>query len=288
MRKRRGTQILILVLPIIAVNIFLFLAPLGYTVLTSFYYHPPGAIMEPILTTENYTKFLFDSYYWRVVGTTLLIGAVTTSVTLLIAYPLAYQLSRNPRLKAAQLVILISPLMINAVIRTYGWKVLLSDVGVVNQMLISTGLIQEPIRFVNSMTGVFIALAHVLLPYMVLSISSVLEGIDESVVEAARMLGARKLAVFLKITLPLSLPGVIAGSIFVFVSSAGSFLVPTLMGGGRVRTIPTLMYQYMSHLLNWPFGSVLAFIMTSLTVLVVALVGGLALRRARSAEVGER
>jgi len=287
MGRSKRIQVFVLILPILFVTLALFLAPLGYTFLTTFYHHPPGAIMEPVLTLENYRKFFFDYYYWRVVGNTVLVGAVTTLITLLIGYPLAYQLARRPCLKTVQLVLLISPLLVNIVIRTYGWKVLLADYGIVNKALMGMGLIREPIAFVNSIFGVFVALAHVLLPYMVLSISSVLEGIDQSIIEAAHMLGATKTRVFWKVILPLSLPGVVAGSMLVFVRSAGSFMVPALMGGGRVRTIPTLMYQYMTHLLNWPFGAMLAFFMTFLTVLIVLAFSSFTMRRQTKAELLE-
>ena len=129
-----------------------------------------------------------------------------------------------------------------------------------------------------------IALVHVLLPYMVLTISSVIEGIDIALEEAAATLGANPWLRIRRILLPLSIPGVVAGCVLVFTSSTGSFIVPALMGGGRVKTIPTLMYQYTLGLMNWPFGATLAFIMAAITLAILSLYSRVSLRGAVARE----
>lgn len=281
---RQRKSLALLLAPIVIVSVGLFVVPLFSLFVYSFYTHTPGRIMEPILTLNNYRKFFSDPFFLGVLWTTIRIGIVTTLTTILLAYPLAYYFARYPRFRGLQMALLVSPLLVNIVIRVYGWRVLLAEQGLVNRALLTIGIIHEPLQLMNSMTGIIISLVHVLLPYMVLSIATALEGIDQSVEEAAATLGAPRWEVFRRVLVPLSTPGIVAGSILVFTLAAGSFIAPALMGGGMVQTIPTLMYQYSIGLLNWPFGAALAFIMAALTLTALTLYLGLALRGAAARE----
>lgn len=273
-----------MVVPLLLVSVALFVLPVLSLFRYSFYTHLPGRIMVPVWTVANYAKFFRDPFFWGVTRVTIEIGLLTTVSALVIGYPLAYLFARYPRFRAVQMSLLVAPLLVNVVVRVYGWRVLLADVGLVNALLVRLGVAAEPISFLNSLPGVVIALVHVLLPYMVLSISSVIEGVDVALEEAAATLGANPWLRFRRVVLPLSLPGIVAGSVLVFTSSAGSFIVPALMGGGRVKTIPTLIYQYTLGLLNWPFGAALAFIMAAITLAILSLYSRLSLRGAVARE----
>jgi putative spermidine/putrescine transport system permease protein len=267
-----------MVAPLLVVAVALFVVPLLALLRYSFNVHVPGRFMIPAWTLANYAKFARASFFWQVTWVTIEIGLVTTLLALLFGYPLAYFFARRPSFRALQMSLLVAPLLVNIVVRVYGWRVLLSDVGLLNRALTAAGVIHEPIGFMNSISGVVIALVHVLLPYMVLSIASVLEGVDVALEEAAATLGASPWVRFRRVLLPLSMPGIVAGSVLVFTHAAGSFVVPALMGGGRVKTIPTLMYQYTLGLMNWPFGAALAFVMASITLVALMTYSRVSLR----------
>ena len=175
--------------PLVLLAVGLFVLPVALLFRYSFYTHVPGRIMVPAWTLANYAKFFRDPFFLDVTWVTIRIGLFTTVSALLIAYPLAYLFARSPRFRAIQISLLVAPLLVNVVVRVYGWRVLLADVGLVNAVLVKLGVVNEPIRFLNSLPGVVIALVHVLLPYMVLTISSVIEGIDIALEEAAATLG---------------------------------------------------------------------------------------------------
>lgn len=270
--------------PLLVLMLGFFVLPLASLFLYSFYTHVPGQIMSRVFTLANYMKFVRDLFFWNALWVTIKIGLATTVCTLLIGYPLAYYFARSSFHRGLQLALLVSPLLVNIVIRVYGWRVLLSDVGLINKLLMGLGLVSYPVQFMNNTSGVIVALVHVLLPHMVLSISGVLEGISTSLEEAAATLGANGWVVFKRVLLPLSIPGIVSGSILVFTSASGSFIVPALMGGGRVKTIPTLMHQYTLGLLNWPFGATLAFVMAALTLVSLSMFSRITLKSTRARE----
>lgn len=223
---------------------------------------------------SNYTKFLFDPYYLGVLGATLRIGAGVMVLCLVLGFPLAYVLSRSRGLKRSLIYFaILMPLLTSAVVRTFGWMILLGNNGFINQILMALRIIDEPVRLMYNLTGVIIALGEVLLPFMVLALDAALLNIDVSLYEAAQNLGADRARVFFRITLPLSLPGIIAGSVLVFTLAISSFITPSLIGGARVQVIPTVIYQQALTLFNWPFGAAIAFIMlfTTLALLLAAL-----------------
>lgn len=221
----------------------------------------------------HYVAFLRDPYYREILWRSVWIALVTTIACIFLGFPLAYLLSRSRGTTRALLYMcLLLPLLTPTVVRTFGWMVLLSNNGVLNDSLISMGVIDEPIRFMYSNLGIIIALAEVFLPFMVLALDAALLNIDKNLYDAARNLGAGAVRIFFRITLPLSYPGIISGSVLVFGLSISAYVTPALMGGARNPVMATLIYQQGVSLLNWPFGAAISFILLA-TVLVV--VGGI-------------
>jgi putative spermidine/putrescine transport system permease protein len=213
-----------------------------FTFLTIFFIVPlagsiaQGAFGGPAIWT-NYTRLFLDPYYFGVLIQTLIVSAVTTLLCLLVGYPAAYVMSRHAgRWNGVILFCLIAPLLTSIIMRTFGWRVLLARRGVLNTILMDTGIISQPLNLIDGPFVVYLSLVHVLVPFMVLSIVAVLRGIDPRLEESARSLGAGRWRAFLSVTLPLSLDGIATGCILVFVLTNGSFLTMLLLGGGKVVT----------------------------------------------------
>jgi putative spermidine/putrescine transport system permease protein len=245
-----------------------FFIPLAMLFTVSFYQAVPGStILNRELSTANYQKF-FDPYYLETLLTTFRIALLTTLVALMLGYPLAFIINRSRgALKSALYIVVLTPLLTNVVARTLGLMIVLGRHGPVNQVLKLLGF--DPLQLVPSELGIIIGLAQVFMPYMILSISSVLANIDFSLEEAARDMGAGPLKAFLKIIFPLSMPGIIAGSLFVFLLSFSSFVTPRLLGGGKVMVMTMLIYQQTMQLLNWPFGAAIAIILLLVSIVLV-------------------
>lgn len=229
----------------------------------------PGQVLPTGWTLTSYREMFVNPFYLSILWSTVRIGLLVTLFTLLIGYPLAFFLARTrSRWKGILLSLTIAPILISAVVRSYGWLVLLSDRGIVNSLLMNLKLIPAPIKLIFNETGVIIGTTHVLLPFMVLAIMGSLQSLDPRLEEAASSLGAPRWRVFWDVIWPLSLPGVIAGAIIVFVLAVGSFVTTMLLGGQTVLTLPLLAYQQFGIAFNWPFGSALGVL---LLVVVMAL-----------------
>jgi putative spermidine/putrescine transport system permease protein len=228
-----------------------------------------GQPTPPGLTLGNYTRFLGDSFYLGTLRATLVLGGGVTGLAVLLAYPVAYGLARGRgRGRTLLRLCVVAPLLVSVVIRTYGWIVLLAQNGVVNQILLALRLVEEPVRFMFTHAGVTIGLVHFALPVAILSLVGVIEAIDPALEEAARGLGASPLRAFLRVTLPLSLPGAAAGSMLVFALTVAAFVTPALMGGPSLIVLSTLIYQQMTVTLEWGFGAATATILLVVTTLL--------------------
>lgn len=195
-------------------------------------------------SAANYVRLVTDGYYLSVIFRTLWVSLLTTVICIVLGYPIAYHLVRHSgRLATLLIFLLVAPLMTSIIMRTYGWQVLLARGGMVNTALMGMGLIGKPLQIINSPVSVIIGIVHILVPYMVISIAAVLQGVDRRLEEAAGILGAGPLHTFLHVTLPLSLPGIVTGSIIVFMMANGSFLTMLLLGNNSVVTLPVLIYQ---------------------------------------------
>lgn len=241
-----------------ALFIALFFAlPFG-TVLVSSLQHGPLHPQAGKFTLMNYWRFLRDGYYWLVVGRTFGLGLAIAAICVVLGYPCAYAIARtHSRLKALYIFLIIAPLVTSIVIRSYAWIVLLGQKGILNTLLLEHGVVERPFHLIYNWTGVIIAMTHVLLPYSILSIASVLETIDPRVEEAARVLGANRWRTFWWITVPLSIEGVGTAAILVFMLGIGSFVTVWLLGGSGTTVLSLLIYQQITVAFDSSFAAVL-------------------------------
>jgi putative spermidine/putrescine transport system permease protein len=199
------------------------------------------------LSAVAYARFFGDVYYWGVLAQTIALSAVATLLCLLVGYPVAFFLVRHSGTWAGLLMFcLVAPLLTSIVMRTFGWRALLGRQGLINMVLLDLGMVERPLSMASGIGTVLVALVHVLVPFMVLSIAGALQGIDRRLEESARILGAGRIATFARVTFPLSLDGVATGCILVFMIANGSFVTLLLLGGGSIQTIPLLIYQHMN------------------------------------------
>jgi putative spermidine/putrescine transport system permease protein len=255
---RRG----LLVLPAVLFLIAFFVLPLVDNGLRSVISAETGKI-----TLVRYVQLLTDPFYLRVIAETLILSTFVTIICILIGYPVAYHLVRySGRWSGLIIFLLIAPLLTSIIMRTYGWQVLFARRGLVNTLLVQDlGILGQPIRILNTPEIVVIGLVHVLVPFMVLSIASVLQGIDRRLEESAQLLGANRLRTFWEVTLPLSFEGISTGSILVFMIANGSFVTLVLLGGG-LKTLPLLIFQQFNTTRDFGMASAM-----STVLLVVAL-----------------
>ncbi len=234
-----------------------------------------GAIIETV-TLANYADFLTDDFYWEVTGTTLLLAAIVTLTALLVAYPIALFLFRwESPWRGPLAVLTISPLLVSGVVRTYGWIVLLGDSGPANALVLWLGLSATPLKLSNNFLGAVIGLTEILTPYMALALIAGFGRLDRAAEEAAETLGATPLRTFIHVTLPLSLPGILLGSLLCFVLAVSSFVTPRLLGGGRVFTLATEIYEAAMMTLNWPLAATISMLMLVLFGITLVAYGRL-------------
>ncbi|CAB1063419.1 Spermidine/putrescine import ABC transporter permease protein PotB (TC 3.A.1.11.1) [Olavius sp. associated proteobacterium Delta 1] len=262
----------LLFLPVLFFFAFL-VVPQLYMLAVSFFTYKPMEIFTTDITIENYLRFVKDPFYRRVLLYTVWLAFSVTFFSLLLGYPLSYFLARTRSSKKGfYIFLLLVPLMVGIIVRTYGWIVLLGREGLVNNLLIGLNLTATPVKILNTHTAVVVGIVEVLMPYMVLPIVSAIQKIPVSLEEAASSLGANRWYVFVHILIPQSLPGVLSGSIIVFTLTAGAIVTPALLGGPKIHTMGTLIYQLMISSLNWPFGSATAFILLLMEFVIVLLV----------------
>jgi putative spermidine/putrescine transport system permease protein len=229
-------------------------------------------IIYPGFTLEHYVNFLTDGFYLTILLRTLYLAFGVGVLTVLIGYPVAYFLVRSrSRWKGAVLMLVLMPLLASVVVRTYGWLVLLEPQGIVNQLLGLFGL--GPVTLIRNYTGVFIGLVHVYLPYSILSIMASLSTVHPSLELAAQNLGAGRVEAFRRVTLPLTLPGIVTGFALTFALTLSAFATPRILGGRTVHTTATQIYDQMLFLLNWPLAGAIAVIVLLISVAVLWATG---------------
>ena len=268
--KKRHLAPLLLIAPALIVLTVFLVIPYLNIILMSFRTPGNGVPYGAGWTIANYGKFLSDPFYLFQIANTLWIGVVTTLVCLVAGFPVAWQLARGSnRWRGLYYGIVLAPLLIGIVIRSYGWTILLGNNGVINRALIGAGLVDGPLPLMYNGLGIIIALTHVLLPFMILPISSALQGVDPSLEAAARSLGASRAITFRRIVLPLALPGIQAGSMLVFVLAISAYVTPALIGGLRVKTMAVTVVDALIDTFQWPFGSALALALSVIGALCV-------------------
>lgn len=222
------------------------------------------------LTLSNYARIVSVPLYFQVLRTTFQIAAVVTLLSLLLAYPFAYLLSELPNRKAVILLAMVAlPWFTSVLVRSYAWMVLLGRAGIINRTLTGLGIISEPLPLLYNAFGVYIGMVHILLPYMVLSLFSVMKGIDRNLVKAAHSAGASPLRAFLHVYLPLSLPGIASGCLLVFVMASGYYVTPALLGSPQETMMAQLISSQVNDLINWEFGSALASVLLAFSVAIL-------------------
>lgn len=271
---RRGTRRATwwLIVPAVAVVGVFFVLPYANLLLMSFFAPAKARPYDPVLTLGNYGAALGDTFQWWILGRTLKLGFLTTLFTLLLGYPLAWNLARaSGRVKGLLLVLLLSPLLVGVVIRSFGWMVLLADNGLINSLLKASGLAPDGVKLMYNELGVLVGTVHIYLPFMVLSISATLQNIAPDLELAARSLGASGMTAFRRVIFPLSLPGVFAGCLLVFVLAVSSYVIPVLLGGFKVITTPLLVVQTAIDVNNWPGAAAQAMVLFAASLLCIGV-----------------
>jgi putative spermidine/putrescine transport system permease protein len=243
----------------------------------------PGKFMVDALTIENYVKFFTDLYYTAVLTRTVRIAFITTAICLLTGFPLAYVLARTrTRYKNILIMLVVLPLFVGNAVRAAGWMVAFGNKGVINASLMGTGMISTPLEIMFTETAVIIGITAVNLPFMVLTLQSVIEGIDRSVEEAAFNLGATPMQMAYRVLLPLAMPGVLAGTILTFILAMNAYATPVLLGGPRFQMMGPLVYGQFVQQNNWPFGGAIAFILMTATLLLTLAANAVVQQRYRA------
>lgn len=246
--------------------------------------HPllPGHTIGSGYTLAHYQQIVSDSYYHLIFARTFGMAALVTLLCALIGVPEAYVLSRlSPRWRAVSIVVVLGPLLVSVVVRTLGWAILLGNEGLINKALLAAGWIEQPAKLMYSFTGMVIALVHVLVPFMVLAVWASLQKLDATAEQAADSLGAGPATVLCRIVLPQVIPGVLSGGLVVFALAASAFATPDIIGGRRLKVVPTMIYDQFLNELNWPMGAALAALLVVLVLAVSLLVNRFVERRYR-------
>jgi len=259
--------------------------PLVMTVMLSFHDWGQYKGIEPVFILKNWIEIFDDPYYAEMFWRTFRVAVFATVITAVLGVPEAYILNRmRGPWKSLFLLVIIGPLLISVVARTLGWALLFGgNNGLANKLLMSSGLIDSPVRFMFTETGMIIALAHAMMPFMVLAVWTALQRLDPQVENAALSLGAGSLTVVRRIVLPQIMPGVLSGAIIVFSLSASAFATPAIIGGRRLKVAATLAYDEFLNTLNWPLGAAVAVLL--LIALVLIVVGSNALIERRYQEM---
>ena len=273
-RLRRHPELqawLILAIPVIFLLIF-FMAPLVIVFVYSFLERGKYGGVEWVFTLDNIRR-VFDPLYFKTFVRSFYIAIVTTLVTLILGYPLAYFIAKSPPSRRNALVFaLMIPFWTNFLIRTYAWLTLLrTHTGLINVSLMNWGIIDKPLPLYGNDFAIILGLVYGWLPVMVLPIYAALERLDESLLEAARDLYASSAKAFRRVTWPLSLPGVVAGSMLVFIPSLGAFVTPAILGGGKSLMIGNIISNQFLGAHDWPFGSALSMVMM-IAMLIATLI----------------
>jgi len=268
-----------LVLPAGLLVTLLLVAPMLLLFRISLNEYSPTEMMVEATTAANYLRAVADPYYRSVLGTTLAVATGSTLLALALGFPAAYWLARmEGRWKSLATILVLFPLLVGNVVRAAGWMALLGNGGAINAGLLGLGLIAAPLPLLYNTGAVVAGIVAVVLPYMVLTLSAVIESIPRQTEEAASNLGARPMTVFRRVVLPLALPGVAAGSVLVFVLCMNTYASAVLLGGPRFKMMAPAVYDQFVRGNNWPFGAALAFILLGIT-LVLTVVGSAVLGR---------
>ena len=264
----------VLLVPALAFLTFLLIAA-GFLLRYSFNSWSPTTGMTSAWSLGSYVKFFSHPYFVGALLKSMRLALLVTVIALLIGYPVAYLMSVSPRYRNLITILVVAPLIMDVVIRAYGWIVLLSSGGLVNAVIMALGLSEEPIKLLYTQWAVVAELLHETLAFMVLPIAAVLQKIDPSLREAAGTLGATRWRIFWLVTLPLSVPGVLAGTFLVFALGMSAFVGPLILGGGNVTVMSLVIRDQIGVTLDWPLGSAMSIVLVLLTLVLLFFYGRL-------------
>ncbi|WP_299381261.1 ABC transporter permease [uncultured Kiloniella sp.] len=270
LEKREARRPWLLLSPALTTIFFLLVVPVIFVVVYSFWLRTASGADQPGFYLTNWAEVLTDSFYRDILFHTLKIATITTVLCAILGYPAAYFIARSRRNKAMLLMCLMLPFWISYIIRTMSWINILGVSGALNSLLLASGIISEPLQLLYNETTVILGLIHFLLPFMILNIYVSVEGIDETLEDAACSLGSTRWQSFLEVTLPLSLPGLAAGGLLCFVLGAGTYITPLILGGPTDAMFANLVFEAIITQLDWPLGS-------ALSLVLVAVLGALIL-----------
>lgn len=257
------------VIPLYIFTIVFVLLPLIYILILSFMKKDILWGVTNEFTLDNFKK-IFDKVYLKTFVDSLKLAFATTILTLILGYPFGYFMAKlKPKSRNLVMMLVIIPFWTNALIRIYGWIIILRTKGILNSFLINLGLINEPLKILYTYAAVLIGMVYSLLPFMILSVYTSAEKIDWSLVEASRDLGATRLQSFLTVTLKLTLPGILSGIVLVFVPSIGLFFISDLLGGGKIILVGNLIKNQLLVSRDWPFGAALSVVMMAMTLFII-------------------
>lgn len=252
----------LLVAPLVLYMIVLYALPVVSMLMRSF--------NDPTWSLVHYRELMDDSVFFNTMINTLYTAFIVTLGTLVLGYPVALALMRTKKWAPLIIVIVLLPFWTSVLVRSYAWMVLLGRHGLINEALMAAGLIDRPLRILNTALAVYIGMIHILLPYMILPIANALRQIDPSLARAASGLGSPPWRTFLQVTLPLSIPGVAAGGLLVFVLSLGFYITPAMLGGPRDITLSMLIANQVDQL-NWAYAACLSGVLLATALLIIAL-----------------
>ncbi|MBX4264621.1 ABC transporter permease [Clostridium estertheticum] len=256
------------IVPISFWMIFFVAIPLLYIVFISFMQRGDDGSIVYISTISNYTR-MARPLYVKVFLDSIVVAFVTTLFTLVFGYPFAYFATKIKKYKILVMLLIMAPFLTNSLIRTYGWIVILSTNGILNHALLITGIIKEPLKMLYSYGSVMIGMIYTMFPFMVLPLYNSIDKMDRAYIEAAKDLGSSRWRTFRTVTVPLTMPGIVAGCILVFVPSVGLFFIPDLMGGSNVMLIGNLIENQFMGANDWPFGAALSIIMIFISLILI-------------------
>lgn len=264
-------------LPALVFVMLFFVVPVAALLLRS--------ITEPQFGLQNYAALLGSSTYLKIFVNTFLVSAIVTVISLAIGFPVAWALAIMPgRLASAIFAILLLSMWTNLLARTYAWMVLLQRTGLINKMLMGIGLIDQPLSLVNNLVGVTIGMTYIMLPFIILPLYGVIRKIDPAILQAASLCGATRWQSLTRVLLPLTVPGMAAGALMVFVMSLGYFVTPALLGGTANMMLAELIAQFVQSLVNWGMGGAAALLLLVVTLALYAV----QLRFAGDQRLGDR
>ena len=275
--KKNNLFKFLFIFPVVFYSLILIFLPLIYILFLSFCQNDSYGGVIYNFTLSNYLM-LFDFIYIKIFFKSFVIALVTTFLCILISYPFSLFLrEKSERIRNMMIKLVMVPFLTNSLIRTYGWIVLLRKSGIINSLFINIGIIDKPLNLMYNNFGIIVGMTYTLLPFMILPLSSAVFKIDQSLIEAARDLGASPFQVFTKVIVPETISGVFNGSLMVFIPAIGYFFISDILGGGKAMIIGNLIKNQFLTARNWPFGSAISIfliIITFVLVLIYRKLGG--------------